>query len=388
MIERRRIQVSSARRSPSGIVKTPKRKQRKTEGGDQKTRRLKQPQFANGQSAAGAPIELEAPQSPQALDIDHDTSFSPELDNLWGGHASASDHAGPATGSNSALLPAKFVKAVFDNRCRAIQLMEGLFVFNGWDAGQNTPIVCTRHAGPILHSDRDTPLIQAQWHHVQAVPLMDIYVCTCSAFCAQQLCVHVTFLRVHGFPDNGDLDVTCCECSCRLMVVRELELTCQFSLCKTDVESNPILFDRYPTVNSDFLNIFSVPARSMPMVRNRAIVEYKGSDNADGVWRCSKDPSDGACYHTAQAKKFMEEKLGMKPGSQDTIQFAGQSPRLWEHCLAATVHHICQLHMLTSSQRNSCSTSSSDATHVPSSSRLTNLGLRLRRQKDHPSVHC
>ncbi|KAJ3545281.1 hypothetical protein NMY22_g2495 [Coprinellus aureogranulatus] len=73
---------------------------------------------------------------------------------------------------------------------------------------------------------------------------------------------------------------------------------------------------RCPTRN---LNVFSVPARSLPTVHNRAIVQFEGLDSGQGIWTCSKDPSASNCYHIGLASKFMQDHFG-----SERIEDSGQ----------------------------------------------------------------
>lgn len=54
----------------------------------------------------------------------------------------------------------------------------------------------------------------------------------------------------------------------------------------------------------------------MPTVCNRAIVQYKGTQQGEGRWTCTKDPSTFGCYHINQARLFAEQHLGLGTTSQ------------------------------------------------------------------------
>ncbi|KAF6756412.1 hypothetical protein DFP72DRAFT_1008043 [Ephemerocybe angulata] len=172
------------------------------------------------------------------------------------------------------LLPGKFVEAVLDGYCGFDEIAEGLFVVNGWDSKRCEP----------------TP----HWYHLQRVKERNIAVCTCPQAQSHpnDKCLHVLYLEIEGFPDEKDIPYY--------------------------NERLPIPFDIYPTINGNYLSTYSVPARSMPTVRNRAIVQFEGKKGISGTWSCTKDRSASGCYHINLTRQFLENKLGVVGAASNT----------------------------------------------------------------------
>lgn len=161
---------------------------------------------------------------------------------------------------------------------------------NGWDEKRREPTL--------------------RWYHVHRIKDRDSLVCTCpmTKRTRDSSCHHIAFLRsVHGedmFPDNGDDDITYYD------------------------ERSAILFERYSTSvndpNQHFYH-FSVPARTMPTIQNRAIVQFEGNvHTGSGSWSCTKDLNASHCSHIHLAKLLVQTMLDVdRSGSWESGLGAG-----------------------------------------------------------------
>jgi hypothetical protein len=66
-----------------------------------------------------------------------------------------------------------------------------------------------------------------------------------------------------------------------------------------------------------YLNLFSVPAASMPTVKNRAIVRFEGSSTGGGIWVCSKDAKASMCTHIGSARQLLWRLFPSSEGGED-----------------------------------------------------------------------
>lgn len=91
-------------------------------------------------------------------------------------------------------------------------------------------------------------------------------------------------------------------------------------------EETPILFHYYTAAHEERGHVYylSVPARSMPTVRNRAIVRFEGLvEPGIGEWSCSKDPRATHCWHIGLAKSALTVNESPQSNNLKSFQYDG-----------------------------------------------------------------
>lgn len=135
----------------SEVVKSPKRKQRKVELERQKQYKAKKAKLdlppTSGSSTlaptsfTGYNNNVQDSREPSPTFSANDNFHpyeSPLSDSFPTPHPSNSSH-------NDSLLSPIFVRAVFEDRCEVFQLLEDLYVFNGWDPKKEEPTVSAQY---------------------------------------------------------------------------------------------------------------------------------------------------------------------------------------------------------------------------------------------------
>jgi len=79
-----------------------------------------------------------------------------------------------------------------------------------------------------------------------------------------------------------------------------------------DLELNDqsFLVTRFQELTEDvYMNIFSIPANHLRIIKNRAVVHCTSSDDGTGAWTCNKDPHIINCSHVEKARHVLQQHV-------------------------------------------------------------------------------
>ncbi|KDR73877.1 hypothetical protein GALMADRAFT_45477, partial [Galerina marginata CBS 339.88] len=171
-----------------------------------------------------------------------------------------------------------FIESVFAAECVISQLTKQLFVVNGWTSA-------SRNVNASINN----------WYHLDRLTVGSdrIIVCMCPAGRSRASCFHSQFMLEYGqerFPPGDDVP---------------------------DLDDGIIVFSRYETEDGVYRNLLSVPTRSNPTIKNRAVVEYIGANDGSGIWKCNRDPNLVNCPHVTDARHSFQKHIQLDLGASD-----------------------------------------------------------------------
>lgn len=208
-----------------------------------------------------------------------------------------------------------FVEAVIGQVCAIYQLTTCLFVVNGWNTSTNSVLVrsisnyLTISPGPSIFS------------HSQ--PGITYHEFLFKGKQRQCVCALPIELMAHAFMD----------------VLSWSTKTSSFPIIQTfQVKHSKLFFGPRPMLNqsslvsddqtflvsrlqeleeSAYLNLFSVPTQSNSTLRNRSIVQFRGSNDGVGNWTCNKHSGAFNCPHIFDARHSFQRIINGDTEARD-----------------------------------------------------------------------